>query len=328
MRERWERLWVSWLNSSYWRGLTAKGPAYRFFRSEPFQRFDRARRYLLTSYRSRRHPALFDDVQTFCTFVGHVKSGSTLLGSLLDAHPDAIIADEVDVPAYVAGGFRKEQIFHILLKGSRRDQMKGRVTARRLTPYAVSVPGQWQGRYRRLRVIGHSQAGPVTRQLRQNPQLLEQMAAAMPGVDLKVIHVIRNPFDPISLMIVRGNRSFANAIDHYFSYCEALDALSRQRDEDSLLPVRYEAFVDDPQAHLQKICRFLGLEATDDYLHDCAQILYDAPEQSRSAVNWTQPWIDIVEQRIEAFPFLQGYSYDAAHAEDGARAHSLEGTRP
>lgn len=304
-----ERLWVSWLNSHLWRSITARGPMAAFFRSNAFHRMDRARRHAATTYRSWRHPHLFRNVQTFCTFVGHVKSGSTLVGSLLDAHPDAIIADEVNVPAYVAAGFDKEQIFHILLKASRRDHMKGRVTARRLTPYAVAVPGQWQGRYRTLRVIGHSQAGPVTGQLLRNPQLFSQIQATMAGLNLKIIHVIRNPFDPISLMMVRGNRTFENACAHYFSYCEALDRLHRQTDDTNLFTVHYETFIREPRVHLQALCNFLGLEATPDYLQACTAILYDEPEMSRAAIVWQPEWIAHVEQKMSAFAFLQGYSY-------------------
>lgn len=312
MHKALERLWVSWLNSGLWRGFTSRGAANRFFRSNAFHRLNRRRSYFLSYYRAVRQPHLFKDVHAFCMFVGHVKSGSTLIGSLLDAHADAIIADEVNVLDYMTAGFSKEQIYHLLLKASRRDHLKGRVTARRLTPYSVSVPGQWQGRYRTLRVIGHSQAGPVTGRLLRNTELLDQLQVIMRGVDVKVIHVVRNPFDPISLMMIRGKRSFANAVQHYFSYCEVLTDLHQRLDETSLLAVRYEAFVHQPQRMLRQICDFLGLECSDAYLDDCTKILYDAPEQSRTAIDWSSSWIDVVEQKISEVPFLHGYHYESA----------------
>jgi hypothetical protein len=53
-------------------------------------------------------------------FVGHNKSGTSMVGSLLDAHPEVILSDEADALDYVRAGFSREQIFHILLGQSRR----------------------------------------------------------------------------------------------------------------------------------------------------------------------------------------------------------------
>ena len=64
---------------------------------------------------------------------------------------------------YVDAGFNRRQIADILVRRSRRQAMAGRVTARRLTAYDFEVPGQWQGRYQTLRVMGDSKAGMSTR---------------------------------------------------------------------------------------------------------------------------------------------------------------------
>jgi hypothetical protein len=265
----------------------------------------------VTTYlKCRTNPRLFHEVQTFCFFVGHTKSGGSLLGSLLDAHPAVILADEADALAYVAHGFSRDQIFHILLKTSRREAMKGRVTARRLTPYSLQVPDQWQGRYQRLRVIGDSRAGPSTRQLGQIPGLMQQVEQVMAGVEVKVIQVIRNPYDPISLMMVRSGRTFENAMDHYFAYCETLAAFRRRVGRERLLAVRYEDFVREPAPLLRELCHFLGLACGDDYLQSCIGILHPAPEQSRHLVEWDARRIDAVQRKIDQYDFLSGYSYE------------------
>jgi hypothetical protein len=243
-------------------------------------------------------------------FIGHTKSGSSLFGSLLDAHPDIILADEADALRYVAEGFHKEQIFHILLKGSHREAMKGRVTARRLDPYSLAVPDQWQGKYRTLKVIGDSKAGPSVRRLAREPELLHEVQRVMKGVDTRFIHVIRNPYDPISVMMVRGQRTFENAVEHYFEYCETLIALRQQLDSSNLIAVRYEEFVQQPERRLGDLCRFLGVEADDEYLRACAGILHESPERSREMVMWQPEWIEVVRERIEQVDFLTGYRYE------------------
>jgi hypothetical protein len=305
-----EDIWVSWLNSERWRQFAKWGVGAKFFDSQAYRKLDRARRFATTYYKSLRQPELFRDVQTFCMFIGHTKSGSSLFGSLLDAHPDIILADEADALRYVAEGFHKEQIFHILLKGSHREAMKGRVTARRLDPYSLAVPDQWQGKYRTLKVIGDSKAGPSVRRLAREPELLHEVQRVMKGVDTRFIHVIRNPYDPISVMMVRGQRTFENAVEHYFEYCETLIALRQQLDSSNLIAVRYEEFVQQPERRLGDLCRFLGVAADDEYLRACAGILHKSPVRSREMVTWQPEWIDVVQERIGQVDFLVGYCYE------------------
>jgi hypothetical protein len=65
-----------------------------------------------------------------------------------------------------------------------------------------------------------------------------------------------------------------------------------------------------PQTGLQALCRFLGVAADTAYLDACSAIVAPLPEPSRRMVEWTRPWIDVVEARLERHDFLRGYSYD------------------
>jgi len=305
-----EKLWVSWKNSDRWRRFAKWGVGAKFFRSRAIQKAALARRFVITYYQSRLNPQLFQDVNTFCMFIGHAKSGGTMIGSLLDAHANMIFADETEVLGHVRSGFSQEQIYHLLLKGSRREALKGRVTARRVKPYSFAVAGQWQSRYEKLQVIGHSKAGPSTGKLSRSPTLLEELRKVMAGVNVKIIQVIRNPYDPISYMMIRGKRSFTNAIDHYFNYCNTLTTLQEQLDDSTLLAVKYDVFVRNPQEQLGAICQFLGLEAEVDYLEACASILYASPERNRDMVAWDEKSIEIVQNKIDQVEFLAGYTFE------------------
>jgi Sulfotransferase family len=278
--------------------------------SKPYKAADTARRFVSTSLRSAREPDRFREVQTMCLFVGHVKSGGTLVGSLLDAHPNAVVADEIDVMRYLGAGFRREQIFDLLVKGSRREAQKGRVTARRLEPYSLAVPMQWQGRYEVLRVIGESRAGPTTRRLGQDPRLLSRLYERMGPVRPRFVHVVRNPFDPIAAMIVRGQRSFADARSDHLRQCRTLLGLRDRIDPGDLLTVAYEDVVRGPQEQLDRVCGFLGLEATDDYRAACARIVDPAFRSERHLIEWGPQQIDAVRALIERIPFLHRYGAD------------------
>lgn len=309
MYNSFERFWVSFQDSDAFRNFVKRGAGARFFRSRAYRRAYLAKNYLTSYVTARRHPDAVANVKTFCLFIGHNKSGTSMLGALLDAHPAVILADEVDALKYVDAGFSRSQIFHLLVRASRRERLKGRVTARRLQAYSWLVPGQWQGRYRRLQVVGDSTSGTSTRRFGRDAELLSRLETTMDGVNVKVILVIRNPFDPISFIMIRGRRSFENAIDHYFSNCEIVATLRRRIDGANLLPVRYEEFIRRPRAQLTAVCHFLGIDPTDDYLDACAGILQPTPEQGRHLVPWDEPWIGMVENRIRQFDFLQGYSF-------------------
>lgn len=306
-----ESTWVGFLNSDRWRRFAKAELVSRTLHSRGYQSADTFRRYVLTSLQSIRHPDMFNDVQTVCLFIGHVKSGGTMIGSLLDAHPSAIVADEIDMVRYVEVGFRRDQIFHLLLKGSRRDALKGRVTARRLTPYSFAVPGQWQGSFARLQVIGASRAGPTTRTLGNRPELIRRLNQVMEGAAPKYVHVVRNPYDPISTMVVRGQRTFENAIDDYFAQCRRLVELRSKVSAADVFEVRYEEFVRNPVAHLEDVCHFLGLRADADYLSSAAGIIEASRPPERDMVRWTPDRISSVEEKIGSIGFLTGYAHGA-----------------
>jgi hypothetical protein len=306
-----ERRWVSVIDSARWRRFAKRGPGARLFQSRAYRRLAQSRRFIHTRLASRREPDLFRDVRTFCMFIGQAKSGGTMIGSMLDAHPNAVVADEVDLVRFVEEGFRRDQIFHLMLKGSRREAMKGRVTARRLGGYSFSVPGQWQGRFAELIVVGESRAGPSTRRLAAAPDLLDQVSRVMGEVDLRFIQIVRNPFDPISAMMLRSGRTFTNAIDDYFLQCTRLEDLRSRIACSDLLVVRYEEMVRSPQDQLVRICRYLGLEAEPAYLAACAAILDETPRVHRFDVDWDSDRIADVQRRIADFAFLDGYRYSS-----------------
>ena len=305
-----EKLWVSLIDSNQFRKFADQGIGYHFFHSDAYRNLRFKKNYISTYLETLIKPALFNDVKSLCLFVGHNKSGTSMLGSLLDAHPNIILADEVGALDYISLGFKREQIFHLLLRGSRRELLKGRITARRLKPYSYLVPGQWQGQFTNLQVIGDGKAGTSTRQLAQDSQLLTNLSTVMKNINIKMIQVIRNPFDVISVMMVRGKRTFEDSIDHYFTSCENLTKLRAQM-RTNLIAVHYENLVTYPKENLIRVCNFLGVEPHDEYVQACSGILHDKPDRSRYMVEWTPKWRRIVEENLARYDFLQGYYFES-----------------
>ena len=89
-----------------------------------------------------------------------------------------------------------------------------------------------------------------------------------------------------------------------------LMGLRDRLDESSLLSMRYENFIAEPEHSLASVCHFLGLEAAPDYLAACSGILHKSPDRSRTLVHWKPRWIEQVKDHIDQFGFLAGYSFE------------------
>ena len=92
-----------------------------------------------------------DGVQTFLMFIGYPRSGHTLISSLLDAHPNAIVANEFEVigkwQKWETANKNKYFLFDQLYQNSKQEAEIGYRSATVPHRYNYSVPGQWQGTF-------------------------------------------------------------------------------------------------------------------------------------------------------------------------------------
>lgn len=237
-------------------------------------------------------------------FVGYPRSGHSLVGSLLSAHPDAVVANELDVIRHVQLGFRRGQIYDLIMRNDAAFEERGR----QAYVHNYAVPGQWQGRYRDLRVIGDKKGGASTIQLQARPRLLERLERRL-AVPVRLVHVTRNPFDNVAAMynLPVWMGTFAEAVERYQFLVRAVEELRSRR---SVLDLRHEQLLVDPRGELTRLCQFLGIDPPPDYLDACASILYEAPNRVRANAPWTPDLRATVERLIASHEFLHGYSWD------------------
>ena len=117
----------------------------------------------VTNYRKRRIDArVYDKLKTFLLFIGYNRSRHTLLASLLDAHPNVIVANDfnilkewIDNPLLTLRS--KYYIYELLLAKSRYDVMFGvrsRQVDNKPVKYHYNVKDQWQGVYNKSIQVG------------------------------------------------------------------------------------------------------------------------------------------------------------------------------
>lgn len=276
---------------------------------ERHQRLGRSKRgaaWLWSAWDGWRRRDDFDGVGRFCLFVGYARSGSTLLGSLLDAHAEACIGNEVDVLGFAQAGYSRRQLFALLRESASRFTESGR----EWTGYKYEVPGQWQGRYERLVVIGDKKAGRSTRRLAETPDLLDRMRETL-GVPLRFVHVIRNPFDVIASRFRSNERlDLPRSAETFFRLAEGMAWLKGSVGADELLDAHHENVIEDPRRELSRLCEFVGLDAAAPYLDACASIVEASPRRARDKVQWPPGLVDTVQERSGEFPFLSHYTFD------------------
>jgi len=264
----------------------------------------------MTARADRRY---FDSVRTFCMFVGYPRSGHSLVGSLIDAHPDAVVAHELDVLRLVQAGFRRSQVLSLIVRNAQR------YGGRREHVYNYTVPGQWQGRFRRLEVIGDKKGGRSTRRLAESPALLGRLQRAV-GVPVRFVHVQRHPLDNIATMFLRRpdlsqapdpEAALSATVDTYTLLCDTVARVKSTVGADSMLDLRSEDLLACPAGELTRLVGFLGLDAPGDYLEACAGILYAAPNRTRDRAPWTPALRARVAALTGRFDFLGAYSADS-----------------
>lgn len=268
--------------------------------------------YLRSRRRAKRGGDSFAELERFCVFVGYPRSGHSLVGSLLDAHPDIAIAHELHVLRYLRYGFSREQILALILENAERHASRGREQ----TGYGYAVPGMWQGRVRRLRVAGDKRGGTTIRKFSASPGRLETLRRLI-AVPLRFLHVLRNPFDSIARMsLASPHRAIEELADHYFAMA---DGVMRLQKNETFLDLYHEDLIEHPQKELTRLCSFLEVDAPEDYLRACAEIVWKRPQQTRDQVTWPAPLREKIQTRLTTYPFFARYSSSSLSSPQHAR---------
>ena len=104
-----------------------------------------------------KNSAQYDSIEAFVLFVGHPRSGHTLVAAILDSHPEMIIANEFNLLEKFQD-FTKDpnediysrrlRIFSELHSTSRRQTVFGSRARSCRHTYTYNIPGGWQGKYK------------------------------------------------------------------------------------------------------------------------------------------------------------------------------------
>jgi hypothetical protein len=261
-------------------------------------------------------------VESFVFFVGYSRSGHSIVASLLDAHPNVIIAHEYNLFRKWKSSMYQNRsfLYNELYQNSYHNAEKGwRSSMKNQKGYTLAVEDSWQGAFENLLVIGEK-SGAVTSQIYDNDpwsfvEDLEELRHTV-QVPIKVIHVIRNPYDIIStrLLYMDGKthkskvhatvdmkyispRNLSSQVNRTIYLVQNVQELLQNCSLNSL-EIHTADLVLDPKHVMNNLCMFLGVECSQEYLKKCSNKIFARQSQTRYLVEWPEELIEKVYQMI------------------------------
>ncbi|MCS3956555.1 hypothetical protein GGP81_003097 [Salinibacter ruber] len=147
-----------------------------------------------------RYRNAFKDVRVFTFFLGYMRSGHTLVGQLLNAHPNIVISHELGALSLLAKGYSVPQVFYLCV---RKDKEFGGQN-RTWTGYKYKINGQYQRSFENLHVIGDKHGAATVYDFENNTKLFRILSKY--SKKIKGIHHTRKPFDVISNGLKKGEK--------------------------------------------------------------------------------------------------------------------------
>lgn len=243
--------------------------------------------------------------QRWLFFVGYSRSGHSLVGSLLDAHPAIAVAHEQHALKHLAAGRPYLDVARAMQYNAQIFQRLGR----HYTGYDYRVPGQYQGSTRRPAIVGDKKGNGAVRVLAREPELIARLDRDLPG-SCVFVHVIRNPFDNIATKAMRTGRSLDSAAGAYFANAGVILEL-KKRGPERVLDVYLDDLIARPEATLRGLLQGLGMSGDETYLRACASILFKTPRRTRDLVRWPAGLRGEIDRRLAGIPFLARFAGSA-----------------
>ncbi|CAB3992298.1 Hypothetical predicted protein, partial [Paramuricea clavata] len=193
-----------------------------------------------------KYPKIVKDVDTMLMFIGYPRSGHTLIGSLLDAHPNIVVANEYNILAnwenyttnhieaqeeksrqavllrkvesvsYTCGRWSLRNLDMIWIASYTNESRNYKIILFKEYLYARELRGasQSQNSEPLINVIGDKEGGRTTKLFQRDSQkylsMLQEIRREV-KIPIKFLHVVRNPFDNMATLALR--RQFEDSLN-------------------------------------------------------------------------------------------------------------------
>lgn len=244
-----------------------------------------------------------------CLFLSPPRSGHSLLGALLDAHPDAAIGHELDALLFLRWGWRLVEVLPLLERSAQW------AATQEMLPGGYGYRLAGQGQVRQPLVVGDKHGEATLVELARRPWLWQRLELTSPA-PLHWLRAVRHPLDNIAKIAQKidsiaagvlppGGTDLQRAEAYFFQLADWMDQGGGPQSR--LLDVRHEDLLAEPERELGRLAGFLGLELDPAWLARCQAILRPAPHLSRREVCWEAGQQERILQRCGEYGFLSSY---------------------
>ncbi len=141
-------------------------------------------------------------------------------------------------------------------------------------------------------------------------------------IGLKFIFTIRNPYDIYATMqrysvdmwhtkgTIYGKYATMQSADILLDLCEKNVEILKNSDPQDVFMSKHEDMVANPRSQLAKICDFLQVPVSPDYLDDCASVVNKEVHKSRMDYDWTKDKKRNIASLIGKYDFFSGYDWN------------------
>jgi len=244
----------------------------------------------------------FSTLTNFVLIIGSARSGSTLLGSILDAHPNAVVANETASSASFWKELNRQAILNEILANSDDNRKAGRTSS----GYSYFIEKGDSGHESTIYVMGDKIWNPAMLLLHGDFGLLDRLEKCL-GIPIKIVHSIRNPFDVIATMHARSGAPIWDRAIWYFMHCDASVAIRNRFDEARYLNNYHEGLIERPDESITSLCSFLGLSPQVEYLERCKKLVHHALKKTRYNIMWESEVKREILKKMTQYDFLGRY---------------------
>lgn len=244
----------------------------------------------------------FPNLRQFVVIIGNARSGTSLLGSIIDAHPNAMVANETSASRLFWNSLSAKEIFEEIHANAEINRKNGRHCG----GYSYSIT-QEPKNLNDIHVAGDKIWNPAMLLLHGDYRLLHHLETIL-ETNVSILHAIRNPFDTVATMHARSGAPVLDRIAWYFNHCEAASAI---RQKARCLDVYHEDVIASPEQEIVKILTFLGLLPNPAFVAECKTLLFKKPKLTRYNIAWTPDELEAMNANIRDYDFLHRYSFDS-----------------
>lgn len=276
-------------------------------------------------------------MEKFVFFIGYGRSGHSIVGSIMDAHPNVIIAHEYYLFDKLTYNYRtiqtKSNLFDELYWSSHHSAVTGWRSGKATRKgYNLNLSGTWQGQFERLKVIGDKTGGSTVMLYHNSRYLFKAVLRRLHktvGVPFLVVHVVRNPYDMIATTALYQASSDPNnakvkanitakfkqlsflemATNIVLTKAAGVEAMVRDF-QLNVLEIHLEDLISDPSDVIHSMCQFLGVPCAEEYMRACQDKVFTHTSRSRDLVAWPDKIRYRIEIAIQQFPFFNRYSLE------------------